>query len=107
MASGKDDTPLVLLRLPSNFKTMVCNHIFQFERTINYVVRASDGDLVMMCGESDHAQDATEYKIVGLGHLTSRDSSLLSIPPLSKGWSVERKDPSSTWRLFEDPDPAE
>jgi hypothetical protein len=67
-------------------------------------VHNSNGDWQFLCGEV-HA-DGEMPDVVGVGHLLDRDPSLEKLRDLPLGWSAERQDTISDWRLFYDKDDA-
>jgi hypothetical protein len=79
-----------------NLRVFMCGHVFRCERPVLLVVR-EEGDWVFACGNSDHAQDASEWRVVGIGHLTERDGSLHLVSDLPDGWQAERMRPDAPW----------
>lgn len=76
-------------------KAYVCNHVFEFSRPILLVSRA-DGDWCFLCG-GEHPQDASAYKVVGIGHILDSDSSLQALHDLPPEWEAERTDIGEDW----------
>jgi hypothetical protein len=86
---------------PANRATYVCQHVFDCARKMDYVRYDSDGDILVTCSGSDHDfSNAKEIHVVGLGHLTARDPTLLDVPELHSGAWAERSDSDRRWRVF-------
>jgi hypothetical protein len=79
----------------THHKAYVCNHVFEHSRPILLVSRA-DGDWCFLCGE-EHPQDASAYKVVGIGHALESDSSLQELHDLPAEWEAERKGTGQDW----------
>jgi len=82
---------------PSNPRTKayVCNHVLELSRPILLVSRA-DGDWCFLCG-GNHTNDASEYRIVRIGHAIDSDKSLLEFHDLPVYWEAERQSADSSW----------
>jgi hypothetical protein len=66
---------------------------------MDYVHYDDDGDILITCSGDDHNfRDPTEVRVVGLGHLLSRDLTLNDVPDLSKGAWADRPDQQQPWR---------
>lgn len=76
----------------------VCSHIFYNTQPILLVIH-EDGDWQFLCG-GDHPHDELP-RVVGLGHLLSRDPSLFELEDLVDGWEATRAGPSSSWERHE------
>lgn len=76
-------------------KAYVCHHVFNGSRPVLLVSRA-DGDWCFLCG-SEHPQDASAYKVVGIGHVLESDSSLLQLSDLPPEWEAERTEVDQEW----------
>lgn len=76
-------------------KSYVCIHVFREERPVLLVSRAG-GDWCFLCGET-HNDSASEYRVVGIGHLFERDLSLLALADLLPEWEAERKSLTDLW----------
>lgn len=76
-------------------KAYVCNHVFDHSRPILLVDRA-DGDWCFLCG-GEHPQDASAYKVVGIGHVLESDSSLQELNDLPAEWEAERAGVGQNW----------
>lgn len=69
-------------------KTYVCLHVFENTRPVLLVTRP-EGDWCFLCGEN-HDNDASAYRVVGIGHIFDRDASLLNVLDLEPNWDAER-----------------
>lgn len=74
------------MRLDANASSRavyICQHVFDVERPIRLVVHDAGGDLMMLCGETDHDWESHRPRVVGLGHLLGRDPGIggLDIAP--------------------------
>jgi hypothetical protein len=76
-------------------KAYVCRHVFERSHPVLLVSRA-DGDWCFLCGGS-HANDASEYRVVGIGHVIESDKSLLGLHDLPIDWEAERSSADSIW----------
>src|SRR5579884_2477847 len=79
----------------SHHKAYVCNHVFDQTRPILLVSRADD-DWCFLCGEN-HPDDASAYKVVGIGHVLDRDPSLTQLDDLPPNLEAERKKVGEEW----------
>jgi hypothetical protein len=78
----------------------ICSHIFKFERPVLCVSHA-DGDWQFVCGE-DHEDGP---RLVGLGHLITRDPSLADVLDLPVDYMAERSEVGAPWiRTKADPE---
>lgn len=68
---------------------MICGHVFRDERAVALVIRHSDGEWQLVCGGHDHPDDCSDFEVVGLTHLTERQSNLADIGELKPGWMAE------------------
>jgi hypothetical protein len=77
---------------------IVCGHIFRNERRVRAVIRHAGGVWQLVCGETDHPVDCSDFEPVGLEHLLERQANLVEIVHLgegnmaaetSSGWIVE------------------
>lgn len=84
------DEPVVLHQ-----KSYVCVHVFTGERPVLYVTRP-EGDWCFLCGD-EHPDDASYYRVVGLGHLVDRDSSLIQVLDLRANEEAERSALGQPW----------
>jgi len=76
-------------------KAYVCRHLFEQSHPVLLVSRA-DGDWCFLCG-GFHADDASEYRVVGIGHVIDSDNTLLELYDLPADWEAERKSAASPW----------
>lgn len=81
--------------MDSHQKAYVCIHVFDGSRPVLLVSRA-DGDWSFLCGGL-HANDASSYRVVGIGHVVDKDPSLRAVMDLPPDWEAERQDVSSDW----------
>lgn len=88
---------------PDNLGVVICSHVRDNVRPILLVTRYDDGDWAFSCGHEDHRDDETEYVLVGVGHLTNRDSTLDAVSDLAKGYSAERESVGGSWTRYPDP----
>lgn len=76
-------------------KAYVCVHVFDGVRPVLLVSRAG-GDWSFLCGD-EHVDNASSYRVVGIGHLIERDPSLRSLLDLPPEWEAEREAPGKEW----------
>jgi hypothetical protein len=76
-------------------KVYACIHVFDGERPALDVTRA-DGEWSVLCGEL-HPDEATSYRVVGIGHLVDRDARLAEVLDLEPEEEAERSDAHSLW----------
>ena len=81
---------------PNELKCYVCLHVFEDSRPILLVSRP-EGDWCLLCG-GEHPDTAGSYRVVGIGHLIERDSSLLEVTDLAADEEAERDDARGIWR---------
>lgn len=79
----------------SHAKAYVCRHVFDGSRPILLVSRA-DGDWCFLCG-GFHEENASEYRVIGIGHVVDSDKTLKELYDLPEEWEAERQDASSGW----------
>jgi len=77
-------------------KSYVCTHVFSGERPVLYVTRP-DGDWCFLCG-GQHAEDASAYRVVGIGHVVTGDDSLRDVLDLASNDEAERDAVGGLWR---------
>ncbi len=82
--------------LPYETKTYVCTHVFEQIRPVLYVTRP-EGDWCLLCG-AEHPDDASAYKVVGLGHIVGADPSLADVLNLRANEEAERDAVGALWR---------
>ena len=78
-------------RIDPHQKAYVCKHIFEGSMPVLLVTREG-GDRSFLCG-GEHEDAASEYRVVGIGHLFERDSTLSELQDLPEGFEAERRDP--------------
>ena len=76
-------------------KAYVCVHVFEGERPVLLVTRP-DGDWCLLCGE-DHENDASAYRVIGIGHVLEHDITLSEVMDLQEGWDAERTGSGEPW----------
>lgn len=76
-------------------KSYVCIHVFADTRPVLLVSRA-EGDWCFLCG-AEHAEDASAYCVVGIGHVFEKDPTLKSLHDLEPDWEAEREDVGKPW----------
>ena len=76
----------------------VCSHVFENAKPVLYVSK-EDGEWQFLCGEN-HAEGELP-RVVGLGHLLERDSSLFQILDLKDDWDAERRYIGDKWVISE------
>jgi hypothetical protein len=85
-------------------KAYVCVHVFDGSSPVLLVSRP-DGDWCLLCG-GVHGDDASEYRVVGIGHMVEQDPSLREILDLEREQEAERARPGEPWlRTAIDPAP--
>ncbi len=85
--------------IPRNAKTIICNHVFEAKRDVLYAY-FEDDTIGLMCGRTDHAQSADEYKVVGVGHLLDRDPSISAGLQLAfPDGAVDRNSTDESWQV--------
>ena len=103
-AKPDSDHLLDIIVTPKHLPAYICSHVFRNEKPILLVAHNRNGDWQFLCGDG-HA-DGDLPKVVGVGHLLDRDPSLEKLHDLPLGWSAERQDVQSEWRLCRDKDDA-
>jgi hypothetical protein len=76
-------------------KAYVCIHVFERERPVLLVTRP-EGDWCFLCGE-EHDEDASAYRVVGIGHVLEHDATLSEVLDLPPNWDAERSAPGAPW----------
>ena len=76
-------------------KAYACTHVFDGERPALYVTRAG-GAWSVLCGEL-HPDEASSYRVVGIGHLVDRDARLAEVLDLAPEEEAERDDADAPW----------
>jgi hypothetical protein len=81
--------------IPASRKSYLCLHVFKNERPVLLVDRR-DGSWCFLCGDV-HKLVASNFRVVGIGHLFDRDPTLLSLLDLPAEWEAERKSIEEDW----------
>jgi hypothetical protein len=76
-------------------KAYVCRHVFVQSAPVLFVSRP-DGDWCFLCGQQ-HEQSASEYRVVGIGHILEQDQSLVNVMDLLPDWEAERTEIDEEW----------
>ena len=79
---------------PDNLRTYIRSHVFENIRPI-LLVAHEDGDWIFTYGKDDHTDDS--WKVVGIGHLVSRDSTINECADLQNGYECERSAAGQSW----------
>lgn len=61
---------MTFLQVADNFRTYVCQHVFDNSRPITLIAREEDGDFMCLCGCAFNEGDPV--RVVGFGHLKPR-----------------------------------
>jgi len=80
-------------KVPYHIAAFVCSHVFEGTRPVLYVTREG-GDWQFLCG--DVHRDGP--RLVGIGHLIERDTSLEQLLDLPSDWQAERQSVASEWQ---------
>lgn len=86
----KEATPSLLMRTSRSY-----GHVFDQTRPILLVSRTDD-NWCFLCGEN-HPDDASAYKVIGIGHVFDQDPSLRQLDDLPPNWDAERKRVGEEW----------
>jgi hypothetical protein len=81
--------------IPDDLKSYVCIHVSEGTEPVRLINRG-DGDWCFLSG-GDHENNASNYRVVGIGHVLQDDPSLRSELDLPPDWESERKDPGEPW----------
>lgn len=76
-------------------KSYVCIHVFADSRPVLLVSRP-EGDWCFLCG-GEHPEDASAYRVVGIGHVFEKDPTLKSLEDLAPDWEAEREEVGKPW----------
>jgi len=87
--------PRPMMKLDPSQKVYVCTHVFDGSQPVTLVSRP-DGDWCFLCG-GEHEDDASSYRVVGIGHLFDTDPTIQNLSDLEPNWEAERKRPGQTW----------
>jgi hypothetical protein len=64
--------------------TVVCPHVLTNERPVRLLIHHGDGTWQATCGQRDHAEDCSDFEVVGINHLFERQpdmTALATLPP--------------------------
>jgi hypothetical protein len=75
-------------------KCYVCTHVFDGDPVL-YVTRP-DGDWCFLCG-ADHPDDASSYRVVGVGHVLTGDESITEVLDLEPDQEAQRSRMGTAW----------
>lgn len=93
--NGVVSDPLAAHGIPANLKSYVCIEVFNRERPVLLVTRP-DGDWCFLCG-ANHPDDASSYRVVGIGHPFRDDPTLEEVLDLDIEEEAERAFLSGPW----------
>lgn len=82
-------------QIPTGMKTYVCTHVFDGSRPVLYVTRP-EGDWCALCGDQ-HPDDASAYRVVGMGHVLNYDPSVAEVFDLLRNQEAEREAVGEPW----------
>lgn len=82
-------------RTDFHLKAYVCSHVFDGSAPVLLVSRP-EGDWCFLCG-AEHEASSSSYRVIGIGHLFERDSTLREIQDLPADWEAERRRPGDPW----------
>jgi hypothetical protein len=82
-------------KIDSHMRAYVCVHVCDNIRPVLLVSREG-GSWSFLCGDI-HPQEASSYRVVGIGHLFERDPSLLELVDLPADWEAERRNVGAAW----------
>lgn len=90
------------MNYPKETTAIVCNHVFKNERQVSLVIRHTDGIWQLVCGQTDHPEDCSDFEVVGFEHLIERQSNLETISNLEFGWMAEYTDDGWLLQAYEE-----
>lgn len=76
-------------------KSYVCIHVFDGTKPVLYMTRP-EGDWCALCGD-DHPDDASSYRVVGLGHVIEQDPTVAAVLDLGANEEAERDVVGGPW----------
>lgn len=88
-------TTALTINIDNHQKAYVCIHVFENSRPVLLVSRP-EGDWCFLCG-SGHDNDASAYKVVGIGHILDGDTTLSGLVDLAPNWEAEREAVGEDW----------
>lgn len=84
--------------------TLTCLHVARQGKDVFSVFHEVDGSWQHLCSEKHGSLGATDFVIVGIAHLESRQPGLLELRDLPLGWAAHRTR-SGGWRRLAIPPP--
>jgi hypothetical protein len=84
-----------MINIDNHQKAYVCIHVFENSRPVLLVSRP-EGDWCFLCG-GEHDNDASAYKVVGIGHMFDGDTTLSGLVDLAPNWEAERETVDKDW----------
>lgn len=88
-------TTALTVNIDNHQKAYVCIHVFENSRPVLLVSRP-EGDWCFLCG-SRHDNDASAYRVVGIGHILDGDPALSGLVDLAPNWEAEREAVGKDW----------
>lgn len=82
-------------RVDSHQRAYVCTHVADGTRDVLLVSRP-DGDWCLLCGDN-HPDDASSYRVVGIGHFLDSDPTLRDVLDLDDNEEAERQRAGGPW----------
>jgi hypothetical protein len=83
-----------------NTAAFTCRHVLEGSPILRVTHDEDDGAWQFLCGQSHQTEDA---KIVCLGCMAVRDTTLLRLADLPLGWCADRDDLDSQWVRSQNP----
>lgn len=81
---------------PVNVAAISCVHVLEGNRPILYGSHDEhDAPWLLLCGDTAH--ESRDGRVVCLGCMVERDSSLAQLADLPVGWCAERASPDAPW----------
>jgi hypothetical protein len=68
---------------------IVCPHVYFDYRPINLVIHHRDGVWQLVCEQTDHTIDCSDFEVVGLEHLFSRQENLFTVKDILPAFLAE------------------
>ena len=84
-----------------NTAVFCCRHVFA-DAPILYVTHNHDGDWQFLCGATHEGE---KPRVVCLGCMVERDSSLWTLADMPAGWGADRENQSDVWNREPNPEP--
>lgn len=83
------------VQIDNHSKAYVCVHVFENRKPVLLVSRP-EGDWCFLCG-GEHDDDASAYRVVGMGHIFENDATLFELADLAANWEAERESVDRKW----------